>query len=178
VACQYNEDASDQAKLQFDAKAVPHKFLSGQLVLMDEHSFLGKNQKLAPKWTSPHKVLRLKGDSNLEIQLRHNNRKTVVHANRLKPYFVASKNAAVFPDSLPTEPMPTPSQTPADDQQFPEPEDYPDTVCGHYCLSTWRPKVLYLPLQLGHDLELAVRHQLQLKFMTLLHLVLGQSPLQ
>jgi hypothetical protein len=95
---------------------------------MDEHNFLGKNQKLAQKWTSPHKVLRLKGDSNLEIQLRHNNRKTVVHANRLKPYFVASKNAAVFPDNLSTEPMPTPSQQPPDNQRFPEPEDYSDTV--------------------------------------------------
>jgi hypothetical protein len=128
VARQYNEDASDQAKLQFDAKAAPHKFLPDQLVFLDEHNFLGKNQKLAPKWTGPHKVLRLKGDSNLEIQLRHNNRKTVVHANRLKPYFVASKNAAVFPDSLSTEPTLTPSQQPADDQQFPEPEDYSDTV--------------------------------------------------
>jgi hypothetical protein len=93
---------------------------------MDEHNFLGKNQKLAPKWTGPHKVLQLKGDSNLEIQLRHNNRKTVVHANRLKPYFVASKNAAVFPENFSTEPQPTPQ--PADDQRFPEPEDYSDTV--------------------------------------------------
>ncbi len=128
MARQNIEDASDQAKLQFDAKAAPHKFLPGQLVLMDEHNFLGKNQKLAPKWKGPHKVLRLKGDSNLEIQLRHNNRKTVVHVNRLKPYFVASKNAAVFPDILPTEPMPTPSQPPADDQQFPEPKDYSDAI--------------------------------------------------
>jgi hypothetical protein len=56
---------------------------------MDEHSFLHKNQKLAPKWSGPHKIVRLKGDANVEIQLKHNNRKTVVHANRLKPYFVA-----------------------------------------------------------------------------------------
>jgi hypothetical protein len=79
---QNNKDASDQTKLQYDAKAAPHKFLPDQLVLLDEHNFLGKNQKLAPKWTGPHKVLKLKGDFNSEIQLRHNNRKTVVHANR------------------------------------------------------------------------------------------------
>ncbi len=35
----------------------------------------------------------------MEIQLKHNNRKTVVYANRLKPYFVASKNLAVCPVS-------------------------------------------------------------------------------
>jgi hypothetical protein len=95
---------------------------------LDEHNFLGKNQKLAPKWTGPHKVLRLKGDSNLEIQLRHNNRKTIVHANRLKPYFLASKNAAVFPEDFSTKPQPTFPQRPADDHQFPEPEDYSDTI--------------------------------------------------
>jgi hypothetical protein len=55
---------------------------------MDEHSFLHKNQKLAPKWSGPHRVIRLKGNANVEIQLKHNNRKTVVHANRLKPYFL------------------------------------------------------------------------------------------
>jgi hypothetical protein len=79
---------------------------------MDEHSFLHKNQKLAPKWSGPHRVLHLKGQSNVEIQLKHNNRKTVVHANRLKPYFVANKNLAVCPDFLQPEP---PSQTFPDD---------------------------------------------------------------
>jgi hypothetical protein len=112
VARQNNEDLSDAARLQFDARAAPHKFLPQQLVLMDEHSFLHKNQKLAPKWSGPHRVLRLKGESNVEIQLKHNNRKTVVHANRLKPYFVANKNLAVCPDFL--QPSP-PSQTFPDD---------------------------------------------------------------
>ncbi len=79
---------------------------------MDEHSFLHKNQKLAPKWSGAHKVVRLKGDANIEIQLRHNNRKTVVHANRLKLYFVAYKNLAEHPDFLP--PLPAPQQWPDD----------------------------------------------------------------
>ncbi len=92
-----------------------------QLVLMDEHSFLHKNQKLAPKWSGPHRVIRLKGDANVEIQLKHNNRKTVVHANRLKPYFVANKNLPVCPDFLHQQP---PSQTFPDDVQPPLPEDY------------------------------------------------------
>jgi hypothetical protein len=64
------------------------------------NSFLHKNQKMAPKWSGHHKILQIKGDINVEIQLKHNNRKTVIHANRLKPYFVASKNLAVCPDFL------------------------------------------------------------------------------
>jgi hypothetical protein len=89
------------ARTQYDLKAAPHTFLPQQLVLLDEHSFLHKNQKLAPKWSGPHKIIRLKGDANIEIQLRHNNRKTVVHTNRLKPYFVAFPNTAFHPDNLP-----------------------------------------------------------------------------
>jgi hypothetical protein len=101
VARQNNEEASYVARTQFDSKAAPHKLLPHQLVLLDEHSFLHKNQKLAPKWSGPHKIIRLKGDANVEIQLRHNNKKTVVYANRLKPYFVAFSNSAFHPDNLP-----------------------------------------------------------------------------
>ncbi len=110
VARQNNEDASEAARQQFDSTAAAHKFLPQQLVLLDEHSFLGKNQKLVPKWSGPHKILRLKGDCNVELQLKHNNRKTVVHANRLKPYFVASKNLAVCPDFIEgQQPQPQPT---------------------------------------------------------------------
>ncbi len=100
VARQNNEDASDTARSQYDLKAAPHKFLPQQLVLMDEHSFLHKNQKLAPKWSGPHKVVRLKGEANVELQLRHNNKKVIVHCNRLKPYFVPTKNSAIHPDTI------------------------------------------------------------------------------
>jgi hypothetical protein len=63
-------------------------------VLLDKHSFLAKNQKLAPKWSGPHKILRLKGECNVELLLRHNNKKLITHVNRLKLYFVP-KSAAV-----------------------------------------------------------------------------------
>ena len=104
IARQNNEDASDTARSQYDLKAAPHKFLPHQLVLMDEHSFLHKNQKLAPKWSGPHKVIRLKGEANVEIQLGHNNKKVVVHCNRLKPYFIPIKNSAIHPDTLDSPP--------------------------------------------------------------------------
>ncbi len=117
VAHQNNKDASNTAQLQFDTRAAPQKFLPQQLVLLDEHSFLHKNQKLA----GPHRILRLKRESNVEIQLKQNNWKTVVHANRLKPYFVANKNLAVCPDFLQLLP---PSQTFPDDIHPRLPEDY------------------------------------------------------
>jgi hypothetical protein len=73
VTRQNNEDTSDITHQQFDSAAKPHKFSPQQLVLLDKHSFLGKNQKLAPKWSRPHKILCLKGERNIEIQLKHNN---------------------------------------------------------------------------------------------------------
>ncbi len=42
VARQNNKDSNDQAHLQFDAKAAPHKILPNQLVLLDKHIFLAK----------------------------------------------------------------------------------------------------------------------------------------
>jgi hypothetical protein len=109
--------------VQYDSKAVPHKFLLNQLVLLDEHSFLHKNLKLAPKWSGPHKIIRLKGDANAEILLWHNNRKTVVHTNRLKPYFVALSNAAFHPDDLPTLPQ-SANQSPQTASDHPPHDDY------------------------------------------------------
>jgi hypothetical protein len=42
--------------------------------------------------------------------------------------FVASKNTAVFPESLQPDNQPKPGQQPSDDQNFPEPEDYSDAI--------------------------------------------------
>ncbi len=50
IARRNSKVASDEAEKQFNKKAEPHLFLTDQLVLLDEHSFLAKNQKLAPKW--------------------------------------------------------------------------------------------------------------------------------
>jgi len=52
-------------------------------VLLDEHSFLGKNVKLAPKYSSPNLVKRIFGHNNVELLL-NNGKLTVVHTNRLK----------------------------------------------------------------------------------------------
>ncbi len=65
MARQNNEDAFNAARQLFNSAAQPNTFSPQQLVLLDEHSFLGKNQKLAPKWSWPHKIFRLKGDCNI-----------------------------------------------------------------------------------------------------------------
>jgi hypothetical protein len=114
IARRNSELASEETKKQVNKKAEPHAFLPDQLVLLDEHSFLAKNQKLAPKWSGPHKILRLKGECNVELLLRHNNKKLIAHVNRLKPYFVP-KNTAVespdfFPAQKPAPPPPAPQQ--------------------------------------------------------------------
>jgi transposase InsO family protein len=92
-----NEDATLTAQMQYNAKAEPHNFKVGQLVLLRETYFLNKNVKLAPKWTGPHRILALKGPCNAELKLQ-NNRKLVVHTNRLKEYLSAEKNQATFPE--------------------------------------------------------------------------------
>jgi hypothetical protein len=92
-------------------------------VLLDEHSFLAKNQKLAPKWSGPHKILRLKGECNVKLLLQHNNKKLITHVNRLKPYFVQKPAAVTSPDFFPTEkpatPPPVAVQEEADENFFP-----------------------------------------------------------
>jgi hypothetical protein len=108
--------ASDEAERQFNKKAEPHAFLPDQLVLLDEHSFLAKNQKLAPKWSGPHKILRLKGECNVELLLRHNNKKLITHVNQLKPYFVQKPTPVISPDFFPTEKSATPPPTTARQQ--------------------------------------------------------------
>ncbi len=46
------------------------------------------NQKLALKWSGPRRITILKGLRNVGIELRHNNKKLLVHDNWLKPYLV------------------------------------------------------------------------------------------
>jgi hypothetical protein len=54
-----NEVASDNAEKHFNKHAQPQTFLPDQLVHMGEQSFLAQNQKLAPKWSGLHHILRL-----------------------------------------------------------------------------------------------------------------------
>ena len=92
TARRYNEEASDNYKSYYDKKAAPHNYKVHQLVLLDEHSFLGLNTKLAPKWSGPHRITKVKNETNVELLLK-NNKRIIVHVNRIKPYI------APIPDS-------------------------------------------------------------------------------
>jgi len=98
VARFHNQEATDKAQFYHDRAAASHQFKIGQLVLLNETYFLHKNAKLAPKWTGPHRVTNLKNHNNVEILLCHNNKKLLVHSDRLKAYHSGSSTNSEFPD--------------------------------------------------------------------------------
>jgi transposase InsO family protein len=85
LARRCNQEAAEDYKRFHDRKAQPHQFRETQWVLLDEHSFLGKNTKLAPKYSGPHQIVKVKGDHNLELKLS-NGKHLVVNAERVKAY--------------------------------------------------------------------------------------------
>jgi hypothetical protein len=86
IASQNMQEAMDKAKQYYDKKVKTYIFQPNQQVLLDEHYFLNKNQKLANKYSGPHLITKLKGDCNVELLL-DNGKYAIVHVNRLKPYF-------------------------------------------------------------------------------------------
>jgi hypothetical protein len=78
--------ATDKQKEYFDKQASHHTFHEGQFVLLNEFNFLNKNRKLAPRYSGPFKILRVKGPHNVELLL-NNGRKIVVNVARVKQYF-------------------------------------------------------------------------------------------
>jgi len=85
LAVQNNVLATDKQKDYFDKKALHHTFHEGQYVLLNEFNFLNKNQKLAPKFSGPFKILRVKGPHNVELLLT-NGGKIIVNVARVKQY--------------------------------------------------------------------------------------------
>jgi len=83
IARKNAQNASEEYKHSHDNNAENRDFHIGQLVLLDEHSFVGKNTKLSPKFSGPHLVKRIFGHNNVELLL-DNGKLTTVHVNRLK----------------------------------------------------------------------------------------------
>ena len=92
LAVAHNLAATDQQKEYFDKKATHHDYHEGQFVLLDDFNFLNKNRKLAPKFSGPFKILRVKSPHNVELLLA-NGRKIVVNVARIKPYFSSAANS-------------------------------------------------------------------------------------
>jgi putative transposase len=119
IARRHNELQTEEYRGQYDKKAEAHSYQLRQLVLLDEHSFLHKNTKLAPKWSGPHRVIQIKGETNVELLLR-NGKRLIVHTNRLKPYLVPKQ---YLENEFPKEIVDNPSVeiTPSDVEISPRP---------------------------------------------------------
>jgi hypothetical protein len=84
LATRHNLVASDEMQQQFNRKAAPYHYFVGQLVFLDEQNFLGRNRKLAPKWTGPHTITQ--EFDNGVVQLRVGSCQLRVNVARIKPY--------------------------------------------------------------------------------------------
>jgi hypothetical protein len=58
---------------------------------------LHKTTKLAPKWSGPHRIIRLKGPVNVEL-LTIKGKHLLIHVNRIKPYLVPTRSDVQFED--------------------------------------------------------------------------------
>jgi len=87
IAVQNAEQASDVAKAHYDQTAQPHNYQVKQWVLLREHQALGKNAKLAPRYTGPYRILKLKGPHNLEIKMNDRRSTRIVNVAMCKPYY-------------------------------------------------------------------------------------------
>jgi len=93
IARSFMDKAALDNKRQHDIKAVQRQFHVNQEVLLDEHSFLNKNQKLCEKFSGPHLVTKVLGN-NVELILE-NGRRTLVHCNRIKPFMTEATRGGV-----------------------------------------------------------------------------------
>ena len=117
TAAANNEASRNLYEHQYNKQVKPTSFHIGQKVLLGDTTALHKNRKLSPKFSGPHIISRLIHDTNAEIIMAHNNRRVVVHLNRLKPYFY----------SLPSAPIPS-----QEDDSTPVPVNTPVTAAPRH----------------------------------------------
>ena len=80
VACCNNKTTTYKSQIDLNQNTVPHNFINNDLVLMDKHSFLGKNAKLCPKWSGPHQIIQLKNENNFKLKM-HNGHSLIMDVN-------------------------------------------------------------------------------------------------
>ncbi len=117
LAQQNNEEATFRAQVDHDRKAAPHSYVRDQLVLLEKNYFLGENAKLSEKWTGPHRIIELKGETDVTLKMCDSGRKTTVHVDRIKPYHVKNNSEIIFP--APNVPPTVPARNP---KTLPQPE--------------------------------------------------------
>jgi hypothetical protein len=107
LAVENNLEATANQKANYDHGATHHVYHEGQFVLLEDFNFLNKNRKLAPKFSGPFRILRVKGDHNVELLLT-NGRKIVVNVARVKPYLSPSSSSHDARASVGGTPLATP----------------------------------------------------------------------
>ena len=83
MAVHNSVQAGEKSRDNFDAHTFPINYTVGQLVLLNEVNFLGRNRKLSPNWTGPYPILKI-FESVVELKLPR--RFIRVNVSRIKPY--------------------------------------------------------------------------------------------
>jgi len=94
-----NKALTAEIEFYFNTKAKPHNCQVLQLILLDEHSFLHKNTKLAAKWSGPHRIIWLKAPCNVKF-LCKKGKHLLVHINPIKPYLMSTSAKTNFYDKM------------------------------------------------------------------------------
>jgi hypothetical protein len=89
LAMANNDQVRENYEQKYNKTVIPIVYAIGQEVFLDEHNFLHKNKKLAPKFSGPHIIEKLIGKTNAQLKLK-NGRSTIVHLNRIKPFLSQS----------------------------------------------------------------------------------------
>jgi hypothetical protein len=77
LASKFIAEQSSKSEQYYNKNIKPHQFIERQQALLDEHYYLNTNQKISPKFTGPHMILKLKGYCNVELLL-DNGKTTIV----------------------------------------------------------------------------------------------------
>jgi hypothetical protein len=111
LATRNNMKATSRAEQDHNRKAQEHQYQVGQQVWLNERNFLSKNRKLAPNWSGPFLITKVRDNSNIRIKL---NRKEInIIVNRIKPFIA-------FDTPLTTPQQPDETTQPEQQQQQPE----------------------------------------------------------
>ncbi len=121
LAARNNMKATTRAEQDHNRKVREHKYEVGQHIWLDEQNFLSKNQKLAPKWSGPFVITKVRDNGDIRIKL---NRKEI-NVNRIEPFIAFDTS-----DTIPQQPNVTPQQ----------PEQQPQLIEDQPWISVQRKK--------------------------------------
>ena len=105
--------ATSRAEQDHNKKAELHDYKVGQQIWLDEHNFLSKNFKLAPKWAGPYLITKVRDNGNIRIQM--DKKEINVNVNCIKPFIAINPEEQM--QRTPQTPTPHPELQVATDQK-------------------------------------------------------------